>query len=83
MLESDVARLTAGWACAPDSPGHCITCSDEALEACVIEVEGDTALVGLSESEIWAAIDISLLDVVVPGNRLLIHGGVALEILSS
>ncbi len=65
--------------CSPDSEGHCITCSDEARTAEVLRVDllTETALVRVDGEE--TEIDISLLEVVSPGDTLLLHGGVALS----
>ncbi len=57
--------------------GYCITCSDEALEAELLRIdEGGTALVAVGAQTL--EIDVSLLDGLAVGDRLLIHGGVAL-----
>ena len=66
--------------CQYDPMGHCITCSDEALPARIVQIyqEEETALVRLdnaSEQEV----DISLLDDVATGDRVLIHAGVAIS----
>lgn len=65
--------------CQPDPEGHCPTCADEAVAATVLSVDKEAGLacvnLGLGE----ALIDITLLGVVQPGDRLLVHGGVALE----
>jgi len=58
-----------------------VTCSDEALTACVLRVDQET---GLALVEIVAEkltteeIDITLVESVVPGDLLLVHGGVAI-----
>ena len=69
--------------CEPDVHGHCITCSDEALQASVVEVDemGWTAVVQIDNQ--ITEVDISLVDDVVIGSVLLVHGGVALEKLAS
>ena len=59
------------------SPEHCITCSDEAVAARVVEVEGANATVevdGRSER-----VGIELVSPVEPGDTLLCHAGIALE----
>ncbi|HMQ29829.1 MAG TPA: HypC/HybG/HupF family hydrogenase formation chaperone [Chloroflexaceae bacterium] len=63
--------------CAADA-GHCITCSDEALEARVVWVDAETSMALVAVGEAEELIDISLVDDVVPGETLLAHGGVAL-----
>ena len=63
--------------CATDG-GHCITCSDEALEVRVVRVDAEAGLALVAVGEAEELIDISLVDDVVPGETLLAHGGVAL-----
>ena len=61
--------------------GHCVTCSDEALTACVLRVDQETglALVEIvAEKHTTEEIDITLVESVVPGDLLLVHGGVAI-----
>jgi hydrogenase maturation factor len=63
-------------------PFHCITCSDEALPAVVLSVDGEsgTASVRLRSAAAGTTeVDISLVDMVAPGDVLLCHGGVALS----
>jgi hydrogenase maturation factor len=57
---------------------HCVTCSDEALEAEVLGLgaDSDMALVRIGQEQL--EVDISVVDAVVPGDRLLVHGGVAI-----
>jgi hydrogenase maturation factor len=65
--------------CQPDPEEHCPTCADEAVVATVLSVDQATGMacvrLGLGE----ALIDITLLGEVQPGDRLFVHGGVALE----
>ena len=65
--------------CVPDEYGRCITCADEVLSARVVLVnEADwMALVDVDGQRM--EVDISLVDGVAVGQRLLVHGGVALE----
>jgi hydrogenase maturation factor len=66
-----------GETCRYDDVGRCITCGDEALEAEVLRVdEAGTALVTVGGQMI--EIDVSLIDALSRGDRVLIHGGVAL-----
>ncbi|HET9494474.1 MAG TPA: HypC/HybG/HupF family hydrogenase formation chaperone [Chloroflexia bacterium] len=61
---------------------HCITCSDEALPAVVLSVDdgAGTASVRLQSAAAGTTeVDISLVDMVAPGDVLLCHGGVALS----
>jgi len=59
------------------TPERCITCSDEAVEAVVVSVDGVEALVRAGDGEERVAID--LVPDVSPGDRLLCHAGLALE----
>ena len=67
--------------CDPTAEGHCVTCSDEALQARVLRVDEETglALVEVMAEEMRTEeIDITLVENVVPGDLLLVHGGVAI-----
>lgn len=77
MSDKPGATPLSAALCAADG-GHCITCSDEAVEVRVVRVDAaaSMALVAMGEAE--ELIDISLVDDVVPGAILLAHGGVAL-----
>lgn len=77
-LERELAPLLIGPSCTPDAYGHCVTCSDEALEARVLSVDHDAKLALVVLGDTTAEIDITLVDEVAPGVVLLIHGGVAL-----
>ncbi len=65
-------------ACSLDEDRHCITCSDEALEARVLRVDRASGMALVTVEDITAEIDVSLVDEVVPGDQVLIHGGVAI-----
>ena len=67
-----------GALCDLDAEGHCITCSDEALPATVLHVDEEygSALVEINDGT--EEIDITLVEEVAPGDRLLVHGGVAI-----
>jgi hydrogenase expression/formation protein HypC len=58
-------------------PEHCITCSDEAVPAVVLEVEGPNATVDAEGKR--ERVGIELVDDVEPGDTLLCHAGIALE----
>src|SRR5436309_6955890 len=58
--------------------GHCITCSDEALQVRVLSVDCDTGIALVELGENTEEVDISLVEEVVPGDMLLVHGGVAI-----
>ena len=82
---SNLARLelvgSGGESCVLDAEGHCITCSDEATPARVVQInlEQGTALVEIMNQA--SEVDITLVDEVAPGDWLLIHGGVAIATL--
>ena len=60
-----------------ETPRHCIACSDEAVEAAVIAVEGLDAVVLVAAVEERVAID--LVPEAALGDVLLCHAGIALE----
>ena len=60
---------------------HCITCSDEAVEAVVVATDGTEAVVRVAGGEERVAID--LVPDAVPGDLLLCHAGIALERLEA
>jgi hydrogenase maturation factor len=64
--------------CVLDSEGHCVTCSDEALPARVLRVDQETGLALVMVQDATEEIDITLVEGVVPGDVLLVHGGVAI-----
>ena len=79
---TDLTFVLEGAAyCTPSADGHCATCSDEALQARVLRIDEET---GLAVVEVMAEqvrteeVDITLVDNVVPGDLLLVHGGVAI-----
>lgn len=79
---SNVTRFelfsASGDRCVLDAEGHCITCSDEALPARVLRIDEQlgTALVAIQDET--EEVDITLVEEVVPGDWLLVHGGVAI-----
>lgn len=68
--------------CHPLDRDHCATCADEGIEAVVLAVRGDSiaevAMEGRTEE-----VAIDLVDAVRPGDRILVHAGVALTRLES
>jgi hypothetical protein len=64
--------------CVLDAAGHCVTCSDEALSAKVLHVDQETGLALVTVQDATEEIDITLVEGVVPGDILLVHGGVAI-----
>jgi len=65
-------------ACTLDSEGHCITCSDEALHVRVLYVDDENGLAQVTLKGTEEEIDISLVESIMPGDILLVHGGVAI-----
>ena len=58
--------------------GHCITCSDEATPARVLRIDVASGLALVAVGDASEEIDISLVDALVPGDVVLVHGGVAI-----
>ncbi len=56
---------------------HCLTCSDEAVTATVVAVEGANATVEADGRR--EQVGIELVEPVEPGDVLLCHAGIALE----
>ncbi len=56
---------------------HCVTCSDEAVTATVVTVEGANATVEAEGRR--EQVGIELVEPVEPGDVLLCHAGIALE----
>lgn len=69
--------------CVLDAEGHCVTCSDEALPAKVLRVDQETGLALVTVQDATEEIDITLVEGVVPGDVLLVHGGVAIGMYKS
>ena len=59
------------------SRDDCITCSDQAVQARVVEVEGPNATVEVEGRR--EQVGIELVEPVEPGDTLLCHAGIALE----
>jgi hydrogenase maturation factor len=59
------------------TPEHCQTCGDVAVEAHVLEVDGDTAVVDTGAGREQVAIE--LVAPIAPGDVLLCHAGIALR----
>ncbi|MBX5448512.1 HypC/HybG/HupF family hydrogenase formation chaperone [Thermogemmatispora sp.] len=83
MAESEQKQRTPLTAqrplCQPDPEGHCPTCADEAIAVTVLSVDEEAGMACVSLGLGEAMVDITLLGTVRPGDRLLMHGGVALE----
>jgi hydrogenase maturation factor len=58
-------------------PETCHTCGDVAVEAQVVEVDGDTAVVEVEQSRERVAIE--LVEPVEAGDVLLCHAGIAIR----
>jgi hydrogenase maturation factor len=59
------------------TPEHCVTCSDEAVEAIVVSVAGAEAVVRADGSV--ERVGFELVPDAEPGDVLLCHAGIALE----
>jgi hydrogenase assembly chaperone HypC/HupF len=59
------------------NPEHCVTCSDEAVPARVVDVDGANAIVDIDGKR--ERVGIELVESVEPGDTLLCHAGIALE----
>lgn len=57
---------------------HCLTCSDEVLSVRVVSMDEQARLALVEIEGKQEEVDISLVEQVVPGDMLLVHGGVAL-----
>lgn len=68
--------------CTPTTDGHCITCSDEALSATIVSVNQEQGSALVTVQEVTEEIDITLVDTVAPGDIVLVHGGVAIALVS-
>ena len=64
--------------CELDAEGHCITCSDEAQPARVLRVDADAGTAFVAIKDATEEIDITLVEDVMPGSTVLVHGGVAI-----
>jgi hydrogenase assembly chaperone HypC/HupF len=81
---SNLLRLEPanGDSCVVDAEGHCITCSDEALPARVLQIDQEQSIALVAINDEPVEVDITLVDEVVPGNWLLVHGGVAIATMA-
>lgn len=66
--------------CARDETNPCLTCSDAVETVRVIRLDETSGLALVEWKQDTLEIDVSLLEVVRPGDLLLIHGGVALSL---
>lgn len=77
------SNVVGNASCELDAEGHCITCSDEALEARVVRVDQQLGVAFVTIKDVVEEIDITLIDDVVPGDLVLVHGGVAISNLDN
>ena len=61
-----------------DAVGHCVTCSDEAVECVVVQVDATTQMAVVAVQGAQEEIDVSLLDDVAPGDTVLAHAGIGI-----
>ncbi len=65
--------------CVPPGNEHCITCSDEAKPATVLCVDHENGWALVQTEGATREVDITLVTAVLPGDTLLVHGGVAIS----
>jgi hydrogenase expression/formation protein HypC len=65
-------------AAACDPGGHCVTCGDEAVPMRVVEVRGLEAVCIDDRGAQHERIAVDLVEPVAPGDRVLVHAGVAI-----
>lgn len=75
----DVHRHVQLSVCQPDADDHCLTCSDEILLVRVLRIDPASGVALVEGSNQVEEIDMTLVEDVVPGDLLLVHGGVALS----
>ena len=77
LLKDDSIPIIDSY-CNFDAVGHCITCSDEASQVLVLNVDQENGLALVTIDDTSEEIDITLVESVGPGDILLVHGGVAI-----
>jgi hydrogenase maturation factor len=77
LLKHELAPIEDA-SCILNAEGHCITCSDEALQVRVLHVDQENGLAQVIINDTSEEIDITLVESVAPGDVLLVHGGVAI-----
>jgi hydrogenase maturation factor len=65
-------------ACDSQAGRHCITCSDEGVSMCVVALSPEGAVCLDDEGERHEGIALDLVEPVAPGDRVLVHAGVAI-----
>ena len=80
ILDSNLQKLelVGGDSCVLDGEGHCITCSDEALPARVLHIDQEQGIALVEINDKPVEVDITLVDEVMVGSWLLVHGGVGI-----
>jgi len=67
----------------PCASEHCVTCSDEAVAMIVVRLDGRHGLaLCADERGERKTVETALLDAVAPGDRVLVHAGVAIASLA-
>ena len=64
--------------CGFGEQGHCVTCSDEVARARVVSINAASFLAIAAVGDTIVDIDISLVEEVMPGEWVLVQGGVAI-----
>lgn len=65
--------------CASPDDKHCATCADEAQPATVLCVDHENGWALVQTEGTTREVDITLVTAVLPGDTLLVHGGVAIS----
>jgi hypothetical protein len=73
-----VVDIPDSTSCRGDDTGHCPTCADEVLTATVLYIASPgLAMARINDTSV--GVDISLVENIKPGDRLLVHAGVAIS----
>ena len=72
--------MTVGGDCGSE---HCITCSDEGIPMRILSASGDGLAVGVDGEGVETTLMTALVGSVAPGERVLVHAGVALARLEA
>lgn len=83
MSLKEIYNLEREISCTPDAAGHCVTCSDEALPARILQIDHAQNLALVAVGDDMMEVDVTLVDEVKPGDLVLVHGGVAIASLGS
>jgi len=74
----DVHRHVQLPVCQPDADEHCLTCADEVVLVRVLRIDPVSRVALVEGSNQVEEIDMMLVEDAVPGDLLLVHGGVAI-----